>query len=97
MNKVELTGTLVKQPNSFETRKGCLTRFTVCSVSEQGGKATKAFVNVVCFDGLAATAKTLKKGTSVKVSGALSTKPFEKNGIRYCKVQIRANSISLKK
>lgn len=98
MNRVELVGRLVADPELKHTQQGiavCRMRIAVDRpFRNQDGEKGADFINVVAWRSQAETAaKYLTKGRRVGISGRLQVRQYEKNGERREAVEVVADEV----
>lgn len=87
MNKIQIVGRFVKDPELSTTPSGIqTTRFNIASKSklkEANGDAKTDFFSCIAWRSLAETiTKYCKKGDLTVLSGTLSSRPYEKDGVK---------------
>ena len=94
MNTVQLIGRLTRDPEAHEGNGHQVARMRV-AVPGRDRDAEPDYVDVVAFDGLAATClEYLKKGRQVGVSGRLNYSEWEaEDGSRRSRLQVIAREV----
>jgi len=96
MNKIQISGNLVKEPEIRMTASGKnVAHFTIAvdmKVPEGSPKKT-SFVEVTAWDKTAEALKDMPKGALVKIEGKLQQNVWEKDGQKHSKLEVVANSV----
>ena len=95
INKAILVGRLGKDPDVRTTPNGkTVCKFSLATDSGFGDKRTTDWHNVVCFDRQAEFCRNyMRKGSLVYVEGRISTRQYEKDGIKQYITEILANTV----
>ena len=97
VNKVEMTGTLVRE-NSFKVSdKGNAFLTNSIAITEGKDKKRTDYFNIVAFGEVAETiTNNLKKGDSISFIGKLQNNNYEKEGVKVYRDQIIINELIVK-
>lgn len=97
MNRVLLTGRLVRDPELRTTATGkTVTTFSIATHQYVGGKELSDFHSIVAWNRLAETCgKYLGKGQLVAIEGRMTTRSWETQGVRHWKTEIVAASVEM--
>ena len=92
MNSVALSGRIVKDPNIHITNNGDKVASFTIAVHRPMTRDVTDFVECVAWDERAEfIERNFKKDSKVEISGILTTREYEKNGIRRKVTEIRIN------
>lgn len=98
MNKVQLIGNIVRDPELTTTGNGVsVCKFTIAvnrTFKNANGETATDFLNIVAWRGLADNcAKYLKKGSKVAVVGSIQVRTWEKDGEKRYATDIVADEV----
>lgn len=97
MNVFNFTGNLGRDAETRYTPSGeAVVNFTVAVTSGYGDKAITTWVNCNLWGKRGeAVSKFLLKGQQVGVSGELTNRPYQKDGIEKYSLEVRVNDVTL--
>ncbi len=97
MNQVILIGFIGKDPVSttFDSGKN-KTTFSLATSERRGESSVTSWHNVVCWNGLARVATDfLKKGSHVAITGRISYRNYDKDGVKHYATEILADRMQM--
>lgn len=99
LNRATLCGRLVADPDIRATKNGVVVaNFRIAVDRDYVDKATGEreadFVNITAWRGLAQLVATyFRKGSRIMIDGRLESSKYEKDGVKYERIQVIADSI----
>lgn len=95
MNKVELVGNVASDIRSSVTGKGNSVANFLLAVQREFPFEGADFIQITAFKEIADEVKDHKKGTKLNVIGSISTRSYEKDGVKRYITEIIAKKVEL--